>query len=274
MAKESLASRLADLPKRNVLVSAVLIVAALLSAVVLLGNAGITLNRWWERHADWRDQEYNRLTALRAGFTREKFRRELGVPVFDRTTSQGRFREETFQRREHWVQIISDRSGTVVVYAVTACSESFNPRFEIVGTGDSPDDANATVELGTSTFTDVLPMAPRIEFWTGVTANVRYHDVFAGGNPSNYKTYVWGLNDACSSFDRGGVEWGDNGQYSGPGRAAPPWVKRVRRTEIVNTYAETAPAVDIRHFGGHGAVDGPFQIGADRILVRTVWNPS
>lgn len=72
-----------------------------------------------------RDQEYEKLRSLHAGYTRAKFESVLGEPVFDREARNGKYREQTFRRREHWVQTISNRAGTVVLYAVTARAMNF-----------------------------------------------------------------------------------------------------------------------------------------------------
>ena len=250
--------------------AALAVVTTLVSAVLLLSSVGIGVNDWRKKTLDWRDQEYNKLRSLHAGYTREKFESVLGEPVFDRESRSGKFREQTFRRRGHWVQTISDRAGSVQVYAVTACGEEFKPNFQLSGaSGDASKSAN--VELNSTSLASAVGTraAPELDYSVGVTANTRFHDVYYGGNPSNYKTFVVGLNDVCADWEEtlrrfyreAGLPREAEPVYEGPLEKAPAWVKRARRVLVANTYAETAPFFkDPRP---------SFQFGADRILTRT-----
>ena len=255
------------------------IVAATISAVVVVGSAALDVGHWYEQTFDWRDHEYDTLTRLHAGFTDRAFEAALGTPVFDRRSDNGRFRERTFQRREYWVQTVSQEDGTVVLYAVTVCDGRFHPSFAIPG--EAAGYRSATVELGVSRFTSVLRSGEskftRLDFFgTVATANQRFLEILGGGNPTNYKTYVWGLNDICGDWYqqyerlvRGArIPSRVDQSYRGVAARAPGWALRFRRVAPVNTYAETAPQFDPR------SLRGAFQVGADRILTRTSTNPA
>lgn len=248
--------------------------AGLLAAGLLILNSGIDVYRYTNGHLDWRDREYMRLQQLRAGFSREQFRAELGTPVFDRRGKSGRFREETYQRREHWVQTISNRGGTVELYAVTSCSSEFRPKFQI--------DDRSVVELQQSSGASVEATGYDY-FPSGATANSRFHDVRYGANPGNYKTYVWGLNDVCPDWFAQFDQFYKQKLLSGTDRPfklndfsmtpdidsvgetrIPDWVTRFDKAMTVNTYAETSP-----HFSLWQLRGSRFQVGADRILTRT-----
>jgi hypothetical protein len=56
--------------------------------------------------------------------------------------------------------------------------------------------------------------------------------------------------------------------YKGLISKATPRVQRFREGAMVNTFAETAPLVDRAEFN---AMVDAFQIGVDRILIRTVY---
>lgn len=269
--KHGLGKRFEERTKSNIVLLLVTVAASLLSALLLFGSTGIGLVDWARRTLDWRDQEYEKLKSLHAGYTRAKFQSVLGEPVFDRRSRDGRFREQTFRRPEYCVQTVSTRSGMVVVYSITACGHHFRPTFNIPG-GANRDEPGAQVELNVSTLASVVRprYEPRLDYYgTAATGNSRFQEIFDAGNPSNYKTFVWGINDVCPDwFDEvyptlteraGGAVLIFKGQLSG----APGWAGMVRNESAVNTDAETAPLFDLSQL--HGA----FQVGADRILTRT-----
>jgi hypothetical protein len=91
-------------------------------------------------------------------------------------------------------------------------------------------------------------------------------DIASGGNRGNYQTYVWGLDDACYAWAR--LEEKLNLSFSrfrGPPARGGVAVLRFRHRAIVNTYGETALDVQLSELGR-------FQLGVDRIKVRTVSN--
>lgn len=244
------------------------VATALLSALVLFGSAGVSTWDWIRETLDWRDQAYNQLASLHAGYTRAKFQSELGEPVFDRMAENGRFREQTFRRREHWVQTVSGRDGSVVLYAVTACGPKFRPTFDIPGGPRG----SRTVTLNVSRFSEVSNEGHTHlnYFGSGATANSRFHDVAPGINSSNYKWFVWGINDVCPDWFETVYPRVNEAadipsilDYAGLLADAPAWARRIRRNVRVNTYAETAPHVDV------ATVLHAFQVGPDRILTRT-----
>jgi hypothetical protein len=96
--------------------------------------------------------------------------------------------------------------------------------------------------------------------------------VFYGGNPTNYKSYAWGLNDSCPwSFERSKnlyEAWFD-WSFQNPRRRdydikdLDSAARELLSKSVVNTYAETAPGIDFEKTYSE-------QIGVDRILIRTV----
>jgi len=257
--------------------AAVAVGTTLLSAALLVSSVGVSVDDWRKRTLDWRDQEYNKLRSLHAGYTRAKFESELGQPVFDRPTKNGKFREQTFRRREHWVQTISTEGGSVVLYTVTACGREFQPGFSISGASDDEAEGKAYVTLNASKFDKVAPDRSGLlldYYGTAATSNSRFLEVLSSSNPSNYKTFAWGINDVCPGFylevypaiykkSRIPVEGFKTPTYKGELTKAPRWVKRFRTGFAVNTYAETAPLFSLEE------LPNDFQVGADRILTRT-----
>lgn len=243
---------------------ALLYVAAIVTAIVVIADTSIALYERWDQHFDWRDDEYARLTSLAAGFSRALFEEKLGPPVFDRTSSDGRLREQAFRGRGYWVQAVSDRSGTVVLYAVTACDPDFRPKFSLPG-GGSP----VELRLNATTFEGVSTGGAADYFIGGATANTRFHEYAGAGNPSFYQTAIWGINDACPSWlerlqplQRDG-HYPPALSYKGPTSRPTTWLLGFRRRAIINTYAETAPDFYPQD------LEGSFQVGVDGILIRT-----
>lgn len=260
----------------------------LLSSMLTIGGGLRGALEWQRKTFEWRDAEYKKLSDLRAGYSYDQLRKQLGAPVFERVSDDRKLIEHSFSGRDHWVQTVSDRSeNTVLMYSVTSCASSFNPSFEVPTLRSRPDDPPVTpVVWQRSRFSDV-----KVEdgvlglsfFISGATANSYFYDFFYGGNPSNYKSYAWGLNDACPGGERlfGGF-YGDNllpfagsighADVSTPG---PPYlgdsdadndsIRRFRRAVVVITYAETAPGTYFEEI-----IDS-FQIGVDRILTRTTY---
>jgi hypothetical protein len=276
--KPTPAERLEGRSKRSIVLVSLTLVAAAISAVIVVGSAVINVGRWYGGTFDWRDHEYDQLTRLHAGFTRKAFGATLGTVVFDRQSSDGRFREETFRGREFWAQIVSQRDGTVVLYAVTACGKHFHPSVKVPG--EQVNYPTASVRLGVSPFASVLrseaSMATRLDFFgTVATANQHLHEILEGGNPTNYKAYIGGLNDICDSWYHDDSRYVRDAHipsstvqsYRGSVRRAPAWAMRFRGTVPVNTYAETAPQFSLRR------LQNAFQIGADPSLTRTATDP-
>ena len=114
-------------------------------------------------------------------------------------------------------------------------------------------------------------------FGSGATANSHFYEIAAGSNPSNYKWFVWGINDVCPDwfeevypaiYTRSGIPVSGylSPTYRGALSKAPAWVERVRVDSTANTFAESAPQFDVSQ------LPEEFQIGADRILTRTTGN--
>lgn len=278
------AERLVERIRRMPLLVLVLFASVLVSSVVVLVTAGFHVARWYSHRFDWRTREYTRLTSLKAGYTLAKFRATLGPPLFQRKLSRvvpqpfserARWQrvlvESSFGGRDYWVQTVSDPSGTVLSYAVTACGTDFTPTFR--GPYGS-----FRVTLNRSTFDRVVPWhtageLKSIYFPSGATANSFFYDVMYGGNPLDYKSFAWGLDDACPDwfpfyeglYKKGLIPFGKAWSYSGPTKHGGSQVRRFRSSVVINTYAETAPAefkIDL--------ATAWFQIGVDRILVRPI----
>jgi hypothetical protein len=235
---------------------------------------------WAEPGADWRQAQYRRLEGLKAGYTIAKFDEVLGTPVFSRPAGPG-LTENTFQGPEFWVQAISDAHGTVTIYAVTSCSRDFNPRFVIPLSGHQ----TASVTLHRTVFAKVLPEGRQGGVMAdyqgpGATNDVFFYDTWYGANPGFYKSFAWGINDACPGWNREGLALAHLfpayrlNHFHGYVLGGGPSVARFRVSVPVNTYAETAPLVQrfmlkpSPHIEPFPPFKQPLHLGPDRIVIR------
>jgi hypothetical protein len=233
-----------------------------------VAGAALYVEERYREHYGWRDAESAKLASLHAGYTLERFQAVLGAPTFSRTDRTSKLREDSFRRRDYWVQAVSREDGTVLLYAVTVCDPDFRPQFSMVGYRPG----GVVVQLGKSTLASVLPRgldgSVEVNYSQGVTANTTYMDESYRGNPSNYKTYVWGVNDACPNaleqlYQSTGFPTLPRFPYRSSLARVSQTIKRFRAKAQVNTFAETAPMASLQH------VNQAFQTGMDRLLTRT-----
>lgn len=253
----------------------------------MLVDLGFRVDHWWRHTHEWRSVEYSKLEGLQAGFAISRFNGVLGQPLFRRPVSQmsphpfgprhPRYRgwtESTFVGRDYWVQAVADATGSVVVYAVTSCDSSFTPTFR------APYGA-FSVKLRVSTFDDVVPWRKAQDLFaeaydSGATGNNFILEFLSGGNPLDYKSFAWGVNDACGDWFAADGRSRYSPKLPSPTPGLLDYVGRTvrggpammgfRKATTVNTYAEAA-------FTSGSFVDLPksgFQIGVDRVLVRSV----
>jgi hypothetical protein len=257
--------------KRNLILVGVFFLASLITAIGSCITAVLGIRDWQRSNQDWRPAEYRKLTQLRAGQTFEKFKEALGAPSFRTRSPKGIISNVFHPRKEYWVDARVDESNTVLAYAVTSCSDRFNPyfRFRIGGNW-------ARVTLNEGSFFNVLAAAKasindaRLQVLTRTATAPEYaFAIYGSGNPTSYRTYGWGLNDACTPWMPKQVDerldrWGSwhkrhNGDTWGSKLQAADY--RLLKSTSPNTYVETAP------FTGIGTLY-PEQIGVDRITIR------
>ena len=249
--------------KSPVMIGLLLITLVVSSLLTIAGGVDKAVD-YYDSRVNWRAHEYDKLESLHAGFSLAKFEEVLGSPTFVR--GRGQLQESIFQGRGYWVQAIVDSSGTVGLYAVTACN-GFKPSFDtVVG----------TVTLNETTLTNASAFDPKYlrYFLSGATANSYFYDEYSSGNPTDYKTFYFGLNDACQDIRREReVQFLVENRLFGSNEV---WAMNTeliddfRSIAVMNTFAETAPFWPSSWDSSKNSwLD--FQVGADRLLTRTVW---
>lgn len=216
---------------------------AIFTGLLVLASAVVDLGGRILDDLDWRDQEYEKLSSLKAGFDLRFFEDQLGVPVFvRRSEDDNRYIEHMFRGREYWAQTIS-RNGTVELYAVTSCHSDFKPAFAAPGLSPRTDAENQ-VTLEETTLAEVHDGGPLItyEYLLG-SSFLRSYEAAYAGLASNYKTFVWGATSACHQSDD--VPAVPPVQIDAPHRGVAPKshppLSAYRNELVVNTFAEVAP---------------------------------
>ncbi|MFD8207103.1 ETEC_3214 domain-containing protein [Streptomyces sp. NPDC059695] len=269
--------RLSTFTKRNILLVSVFFLSNLLTAVSTLVTA-VTVLR--ESRTDWHAAEYRKLSQLRAGYTLEKFQKELGPPVFRRALdSGGPFVTNVYRPREqYWVEVISDKNNAARTYAVTTCDPSFHPEFLYGGA------RKGRVVLNENTLSDVLPSDEQreesLKIYFGSTAGSpgAVFQVYDRGAASAYRQFAWGLNEVCPTWHSKTPGYDPQASWAGwyqkhQGQKEPPpghsflaeelneGARPIMAESVVNTYAESAVGEILLTYY-------PTQIGVERLVVQ------
>lgn len=258
--------------KRNPVIGTLIVAALVISSVLTIAGAVGGTWGWVQQRTEWRAREYKKLTALRADYSIEKFKEQLGSPQYVHVMTKQKLTENTFKGRDYWVSAIRNSEGTVVQYAVTACDAKFQPTFEFGKGGSS--EGSVTLNVTTMPDMDHLLTLQADYVFPGNTANNYMFEVFYGANPGGYRTYAWGVNDACPQVNASHPLFVASGQpgplvYAGPISGLNPVLQETRKQLIVNTYVETAPARRGQTPAAGEIIHGENgQIGVDRITVR------
>jgi hypothetical protein len=261
--KKSIAQRV-DLWVRSSPFLYLFLVALIISSTITISQGVGLVVDYVDEHYQWRQVEYSKIASLRAGISAAKVEEVMGSPLFVKVSEDGMFTELTFEGRDYWVQAVHDGADSVVLLAITSCSRSFHPTLKTrVG----------EVTLNESLFDfegNHSPIKHRY-YGSGATRNSFFYDQYYEGNPGFYKTYFFGINDACPAVanhanELGAVNWTSDAPDSSA-------IQEFRSNSVINTYAETTYVDNKFAPDGIPQVDDllrRFQIGADRLLTRTV----
>jgi hypothetical protein len=271
--RETLGQKIKKLTDRNTILVVTFIVANIITAASAIATAIFAGVNWRNNHFDWQSKEYGRLSKLRAGYTFAKFREQLGQPSYQAPLKPG-FAQHSFQRRDYWVDTVTNRSDVVVAYAVTSCSMEFTPTFTLPG-----NTFVRKVTLNKSTLAGILPNvspfgADKLRVARPATANRYVFMILYGGNGSNYREYAVGLDDACNWYPNDQDirdSWSRWFYDNAKGKRVDRWDfslpklnksgRALAAKSLANTYAETMPMA-------HLSALYKDQIGVDRVAVR------
>lgn len=227
-----------------------LIVAALLAAWLAVVDTVQQANSALQ----WRDAEYRKLRSIHAGYELAFVQAQLGVPAVVNEVGTSGFTERVFVRHDHFVQVVSDSAGRVVLYSVTSCDPSFQPTFDAEPAtelqlqreplSEVPVlDAEVAAERatlggdGTHLFADSLR---RLQYQVGVTGSTPENYLEwtgPGSHMTQLRSYFAGVNPLCVGNSQ--RESLPEQSYTGLLADAPAKLRNFRETFAANTYAET-----------------------------------
>lgn len=231
----------------------VLVVAAILAAVLVVVDVAPRVHG----AVFWRNVEYDKLRGIHAGYDLEAVTEVLGPPTISRSVGDTEYRELLFVRREHYVQALVDDQGTVAMYGVVSCSESFQPTFAVTGElvlrlQEAP---LGSEQLLQTREPDVLaegsePSDPLAE----ERRSLLYQPGSTGSTPQNYqewsgppstatlqRTWFVGVNPLCVADSD--LEALPGESFQGPVDEAPVATENFRDRFAANSYTETSDAL-------------------------------
>lgn len=264
----------------NTAVQVVVALAALVGATTTIYLTIRSIHRWYVEHFAWAHRVEADLEALRPNVVIEEFIDRLGRPRIVHPSRRNTERQYIFSGRGYWVQAVVDDRGIVVMFAVTACDPKLRPKWTLWNGRDRYEEVCLNQKPLVDSSSSLTPSAYRW-FFSGATANSFAYAFFGGGNPSNYLSYAWGYNDACmrrlaEDLDAADMQvmsdprYWSSGHSSPTGRLPPP---ALSLPEPIATLFSRALINTFAIFGIGMTVDDlpeEFQIGADRILTRTL----
>lgn len=193
----------------------------------------------------WREHEYSLLAQIHAGYDIAHARELLGVPTQVKSLEPTEYREWLYVRRDHFVQIVSDDSGRIILYSTTSCHPAFQPSFEIAG-----GELIATLQDQPLAETPARPDGGE-DRWlfseshrqmgyqrgeTGSTPQMYWESTGFSGTASNNRVWFVGVNPLCVSEEQ--YEDLAAVSYFGDAPSAPREAQVFRRRFSANTYAE------------------------------------
>jgi hypothetical protein len=194
--------------------------------------------------------------------------------------------EYVFIDRDFYVHAVTDVENTVQVYSVTSRTRRFRPKFRPPG-GSSETRARWLRNLGfhyrfrpqtevtlCKTRFAALETPQAAAGWVGAH-NWHYFEAFSYGNPGNYQTFVYSINDAgplvghprmadMNDFATGYPEAGANRDLNE--------LAEFRRNARINTYSVVGPDFVVDDYpSSEGRLDEyPTRFGVSSYYVRTL----
>jgi hypothetical protein len=255
-----------DLFDKNPVIIVIGIIVFFISSITTIINDGTDLMYKANSTIGWRGFEEKIINSLNASIRIEKFIEILGEHAFYREGEHG-YSEYVFERRDgrYWIQAITDKQGTVVIYSVTSCDSSFKPQIKY-----SP--RRRPIRLGETTFKEAAG-GDEVEYdyvVSAATGNSHLIEKAYTGNPGRYQTEYWGIIDSCNQ-----IKFYDDIVPALPNilteslNIDDPILHQFRETFAINTYAVSSPLVEYSTSKGD-PLDN-FQIGVDRIQIRVIY---
>ena len=279
---------------------------ALAAVIALLAGA----RAWYRRTLCRRSDKYERIARLGTNAHLTFFTSVLGEPPAmhrsltsmvsvlpedsDELVLEDRaFLESVYIDRDFYVHTFSDHDGAVVALSVTTRSPRFRPTlaspgFDYIERGRVAQLLRRPelrpifkIKLGKSRF-EALDQPDKAAGWVGAH-NLHYYEAYYLGNPGNYQTYVFSINDAGAfAWDTPMIgtimsedapwdfAWGFDPGNDPPFEKVPGW-REFRRKTRMNTYTVIGPTMSIEDYPPRTDLrEYPASFGPNSNQVRTL----
>ncbi|MCG7321356.1 ETEC_3214 domain-containing protein [Arsenicicoccus bolidensis] len=205
----------------------------------------------------WRDVEYQKLRSIHAGYDQEFATNQFGPATITQVRDNEKFVERIYVRRDHFVQIVTDRdSGRIALYSVVSCESNFRPAFDadegvVVVLQDLPLSRAASFNPETVFPAETVIEEPSLNsgrslhYLAGNTSSTPEHYVESWplSMASKNRAYFVGASALCLGVYQGGSS------FVGHLEDAPADVKKFRDTIVASLYAESTEGGDLDNEG-------------------------
>lgn len=175
------------------------------------------------------------------------FNKLMGDSTFLNFSPDRKQKEYIYVDSDYYVQAITNSDDKVLAYSITTRKKEFKPTFN---------KGLVKFKLGETTFSEIEKNPSNNEkcygFTSGATASSYYFEEYYRGNPGNYLTYLYGVNDSGynNQLDKPNglffVGSPENFQNNGgiyECNKIPGNHSKYRAAQAINTYMEIAPSM-------------------------------
>jgi len=250
MKNKTLQDRLMGYFRNSPIIVLVWMVTVFCSSLITISQGSSFIWNFYEENFDTKNVLYSELKHLSTNVDISYFNDNLGKSRIVDALNDNK-RSYVYINKYSYIQAITDSTGKVLSYAVTARVKDFQPIFYPPGYHDSNINLPKII-LNKTTFYDLNPQITKID--DGFTApftdpacypmfGVNRFNYFEGeylGHPGNYQTYFVGINDAGTWNFPDHFDLVDAGFRSVDPNICFKIPKDIRLSPI-NTYIETAP---------------------------------
>lgn len=176
------------------------------------------------------------------------FERILGSPVFiNEKTDEKNIKESTqkeyiFINDYFYIQAITGKNDKVIAYSITPTNKGTHPLFSFWEGNDE-----IKLELNKSTFKVLNDKPEEARLYCGARRG-GYSEEYYFGNPGNYQTYIFSINDILGfpslcqeEFMNGniGIDYSKNNEVDIENEK----IQKARKEDVINTITITAPFI-------------------------------
>lgn len=207
----------------------------LLSSAITISQGTALLKEYYYDTLGHKKKLINDIYKLAPSTNIGYFERILGNPVFvnektdEKNTKEPTQKEYIFINDYFYVQAITGKNEKVLAYSVTGEDLVFN-----IWSGIK----NIDLKLGKSTFEVVDDKPEKIELYCGARRG-GYSEEYYFGNPGNYQTYIFSLNDINGGFPQMCLEDVGTNNVSLENEE----VRKLRKEQVINTFTITSPGI-------------------------------